>query len=79
MLSTPRYGRKIRKRYRNAQKMSKTLYECPKCSKVKLRRRSYALFVCKSCSAVVAGGAYKASTEAGSTARRMIAALKEGQ
>ena len=80
MLNTPRYGRKNRKRYKEVLKDQKKLYECPKCRRKTLKRRSFALFVCKSkaCSAVVAGGAYRATTEAGETAKRMVLAYQQG-
>jgi large subunit ribosomal protein L37Ae len=75
MLNTPKYGRKIRKLYKEAQKTTKQLYTCPKCEKNKLKRVSYAIFRCKSCNAVVAGGAYKPTTEAGETAKRIISEI----
>ncbi|RME80248.1 MAG: 50S ribosomal protein L37ae [Methanobacteriota archaeon] len=79
MISTPRYGRKTRKRYGKTEQQTRELYECPTCGKKKLRRRSFAIFVCKSCNSVVAGGAYRANTEAGDTARRAVIAYMQGQ
>ncbi len=72
MLNTPRYGRKVRNAYREMQKKSKALYECPKCGKKKLKRISFAVWQCKSCGATIAGGAYQPNTEAGLNALRII-------
>ncbi len=76
VMRTPRYGRKIRKKYINALKKSKSRHVCPKCGKRSLKRVGFAIFVCKSCGAVVAGGAYEPTTEAGRAALRIINSLK---
>jgi large subunit ribosomal protein L37Ae len=72
MLRTARYGLKIRRNYNEIKKAITALYECPRCEKKKLKRKSFAIFVCKSCKATVAGGAYKPYTEAGETIKRII-------
>ncbi|MEM4295569.1 MAG: hypothetical protein QXS91_02055 [Candidatus Anstonellales archaeon] len=79
MLRTPKYGRKIRKLYKEMQEAAKKLYICPKCEKRKLKRSGFAIFICKSCKTKVAGGAYKPLTEAGETAKRMLAEIKNNK
>ena len=76
MLRTARYGLKIRRAYNEIKKASSKLYECPRCEKKKLKRKSFAIFVCRSCKTIVAGGAYKPYTDAGEIVRRMINELK---
>jgi large subunit ribosomal protein L37Ae len=77
MLRTPKYGRKIRKQYNEILRLKKEKYICPKCEKKKLKRISFALFRCKSCNVIITGGAYKPSTEAGETIKRMLAEIKK--
>ena len=77
MLNTARYGRSIRKKHDKVQKATSGKHVCPKCGKKQLKRVSTAIFICKSCGAVVAGGAYEPTTEIGRTAARMIAVQQE--
>ncbi len=77
MLKTSRYGRKQRKKINNVLKNTRGKHVCPKCGKKSLKRVSFAVFICKSCGAVVAGGAYEPTTDVGRAAARMISALKE--
>jgi large subunit ribosomal protein L37Ae len=65
MLNTSRYGRKVRKNYLDVTKKQKELYNCPVCGKKKVKRASFAVWVCKSCGAKIAGGAYTLTTSGG--------------
>lgn len=76
-MRTARFGRKIRKLYEKAEESRKKRYECPKCGKRSVRRASYALWECRSCGARIAGAAYSLTSEAGETARRVLAEEKE--
>ena len=78
MLNTPRYGLKIRKNYKKIYRMKKALYVCPRCERKKLKREGFALFVCKACGAVVAGGAYSPTTEAGQTFMKTFLTFVKG-
>ncbi len=71
-MRTPRYGARIRKLHDAAIKAKSSRYECPKCGKLKVVRKSYAMWSCKSCEAMFAGGAYSFSTETGNLAKRLI-------
>ncbi|MEM2947913.1 MAG: hypothetical protein QXL47_02605 [Candidatus Anstonellales archaeon] len=62
MLNTSRYGRKVRKNYLDAKKKQSELYECPVCRKKKVKRAGFAVWVCRSCGAKIAGGAYALTT-----------------
>lgn len=62
MLNTSRYGRKVRKNYIDVIKRQRELYECPVCGKKKVKRAGFAVWICKSCGAKIAGGAYTLKT-----------------
>ena len=79
MLDSARYGRKVRKKYNTVKDMTSNKQVCPKCGKKALKRQGFALYVCKSCGAVIAGGAYEVSTDVGKTVNRLIATLNEGE
>ncbi len=77
MLRTVKFGRKVRGLYNNAMAMKRSGFECPKCGKAgKMKRQSFAVWICKSCGAFVAGGAYQLTTEAGETMKRVLSAVK---
>ena len=61
-MRTPRYGFKVRKRYKKVKKLQKAVYKCPRCGRPKLKRVGYALWHCTACGVVMAGGAYKPFT-----------------
>ncbi|HIH22676.1 TPA: 50S ribosomal protein L37ae [Candidatus Micrarchaeota archaeon] len=73
MLNTQKYGAKLRKLVNAALKSKCTRYECPKCRKLKVVRKANALWKCKSCEAVFAGGAYSFATDSGNVVRRTVA------
>ena len=72
-MKSARYGASNRKLVEKAINSKKAKYECPKCNKIKLTRKSYSLWNCKSCDATFAGGAYSFSSETGDIAKRLIA------
>ncbi len=72
-MHTSRYGASIRKMVDKAIKSKNTRYECPKCRKLKLARKSNAVWICKSCDAQFAGAAYSFTSEAGEIAARLSA------
>ena len=71
-LRTQKYGAKIRKLVEAALKSKMSLYPCPKCSKVKVRRTMNAVWKCKSCENVFAGAAYSLTSEAGIISARLV-------
>ncbi len=71
-MRTGRFGASNRKLVDKAARMKKARYECKKCRKLKVRRRSNALWVCSSCGATYAGGAYSMTTEVGDVSNRVI-------
>ena len=72
MLNVNRYGRRIRKLVNEALRNKNKRYECPKCGKIKVKRRGSSKWECSSCGAVIAGGAYTLTTAPGETAKRII-------
>ncbi len=72
MISSNKYGAKIRKLVMAAYKTKKAKYECRKCNKIKVTRVSFSIWECKGCDTRFAGGAYTFNTEIGEVANRMI-------
>jgi large subunit ribosomal protein L37Ae len=70
-MRTPKYGATIRKLVDAAEKSKRTRYECPRCGKKKVARKSNALWKCRSCNAEFAGGAYALKTETGEIMLRL--------
>jgi large subunit ribosomal protein L37Ae len=70
-MQTARFGASIRKLHDKAIAAKRTRYECPACHKFKVRRTGTAVWNCKSCGKVYAGGAYSFKTEAGEIAARL--------
>jgi len=66
-----KYGARIRKIDKKIRSMKKTKYECPKCGKENVVRISHGIWQCKSCGANIAGAAYKLSTTAGETIKKL--------
>lgn len=71
-MQTSRYGASNRKLHGKAIESKKARYDCPRCNKLKLTRRSFAIWSCRSCEATYAGGAYSFRSEAGEIAARLI-------
>lgn len=77
LIRSQKYGAKIRKLVEAALKAKKAKYECPACGKLRVTRRSYAHWQCKSCDSEFAGGAYTFITEAGAISNRLIGEYKK--
>jgi len=71
-MRSEKYGARIRKLHDAAIDAKKSWYECPKCHKKKVKRKSNSLWACRSCGATFAGGAYSFNTEVGDVAIRLI-------
>jgi ribosomal protein L37AE/L43A len=67
-----RYGASIRKLVDKSINSKNSRYECPKCHKLKLGRKSMAIWTCRSCDTTFAGAAYSFTSEAGEIATRLI-------
>ncbi len=72
-----RGGSKHRKAYKKIMAAKNAKYECPACSKSSIRRSSAGVWVCRSCGAKFAGGAYSLTTPAGKLAMRLISDLQK--
>ncbi len=70
-----RYGRTIRKREEKVLVVQRAKHGCPVCGKKNVKRKANALWVCNSCGAKFAGGAYAPETAVGETVRKFL----EGQ
>lgn len=77
-MRSSKFGASNRKLHDKAIKAKLTRYECPKCRKFKLVRKSNAMWECKSCKHSFAGGAYSFESEAGQIAKRLIAEYAKG-
>ena len=54
----PRYGRKLKKKVAEIEKKLKVWHKCPYCSKIKVKRESSGIWVCRSCKSRFTGKAY---------------------
>lgn len=72
-MRSSKFGASNRKLHDKAINAKNARYECPKCRKFKLVRKSNAIWKCKSCEAVFAGGAYSFESESGQIAKRLVA------
>lgn len=61
-LRTPRYGLKIRKRVESILKKSKSIYRCPYCGAVAVRRVRLGIWRCGKCGKEFTGGAWEPLT-----------------
>ncbi len=68
----PRYGRFIRKRVDNIEKISRALHTCPRCDVVAVKRQGTGIWECRKCGFKFAGGAYVPVTPALKIAARSI-------
>lgn len=71
-MRTQKFGTRLRKLAEAADDAKKAKYECPKCGKRKVVRKGYAMWKCKSCDAMFAGGAYSLRTETGEIMLRLV-------
>jgi len=67
-----RYGRFIRKRVDEMEKISRATHKCPRCDQVAVKRRGTGIWECRKCSFKFAGGSYTPETPALQIAMRSI-------
>ncbi|MBL7118495.1 50S ribosomal protein L37ae [Candidatus Bathyarchaeota archaeon] len=72
-----RYGVSVRRRLANIESQSKALYECSRCGRRRVRRKSVGLWSCSKCGYIFAGGAYRPSTKMGEVAARAARGIQE--
>ncbi|MFH1106288.1 MAG: 50S ribosomal protein L37ae [Candidatus Micrarchaeota archaeon] len=70
------YGVKIRKLEGAVLRQQHARYTCPVCAKPAVKRSGYAKWECRSCGAVIAGGAYSLETGVGVAARKALSSAK---
>ena len=58
----PRYGRFVRKRVVEIEKVSKAFHTCPRCDTVSVKRAGTGIWHCRKCDFTFAGGAYQPQT-----------------
>jgi large subunit ribosomal protein L37Ae len=68
----PRYGRFIRKRVNEVEKISRAKHVCPKCDNKTVTRVGTGIWECRKCGYKFAGGAYVPQTPALKVALRTI-------
>jgi large subunit ribosomal protein L37Ae len=68
----PRYGRFIRKRVNEMEKISRAAHPCPRCDQVSVKRQGTGIWECRKCGFKFAGGAYAPETPALRMAQRSI-------
>lgn len=76
----PRYGRFIRKRVNEIEKVSRALHVCPRCDNNRVSRKGTGIWECSKCGFKFAGGAYVPQTPVLKVALRTIerSLAKEG-
>jgi len=65
-----RYGRFVRKRVNDMEKISRALHRCPKCDMVTVSRKGTGIWECRKCGFKFAGGAYQPQTPSMKIAQR---------
>ena len=58
----PRYGRFVRKRVIEIEKVSRAVHRCPQCDMVAVKRVGTGIWLCRKCGYKFAGGAYQPQT-----------------
>jgi large subunit ribosomal protein L37Ae len=53
-----RYGRKLRKKITNVEKVQRSKQKCPYCSRLAVKRLAMGIFTCKKCESTFTGKAY---------------------
>jgi large subunit ribosomal protein L37Ae len=67
-----RYGRFVRKRVCDIEKISRALHRCPKCDMETVARKGTGIWECRKCGYKFAGGAYQPQTPTMKIATRAI-------
>ena len=65
-----RYGRFVRKRVNDMEKISRALHRCPKCDMISVARKGTGIWECRKCGFKFAGGAYQPQTPSMKIAQR---------
>lgn len=68
----PRYGRFIRKRVNEVEKVSRAVHVCPRCDTKGVSRKGTGIWECRKCGFKFAGGAYVPATPTLKVALRTI-------
>jgi large subunit ribosomal protein L37Ae len=68
----PRYGRFIRKRVQQVEKVQKATHTCPRCDHAAVKRVGTGIWECRKCGFKFAGGAYTPQTPSLRVALRTI-------
>ena len=67
-----RYGRFVRKRVNEIEKISRALHRCPKCDMISVARKGTGIWECRKCGFKFAGGTYQPVTPTMKIAQRAI-------
>ncbi|MEN6611255.1 MAG: 50S ribosomal protein L37ae [Methanoregulaceae archaeon] len=67
-----RYGRFVRKRVAEMEKISRAYHLCPKCDTMSVKREGTGIWACRKCGYTFAGGAFQPQTPALKVALRTI-------
>ncbi|MDD4136994.1 MAG: 50S ribosomal protein L37ae [Methanoregula sp.] len=67
-----RYGRFVRKRVCEIEKISRALHRCPKCDMISVARKGTGIWECRKCGYKFAGGTYQPVTPTMKIAQRAI-------
>jgi large subunit ribosomal protein L37Ae len=67
-----RYGRFVRKRVNDIEKISRAFHRCPKCDMESVARKGTGIWECRKCGYKFAGGAYQPTTPTMKIAQRAI-------
>ena len=68
----PKYGRFLRKRVNQIEKVSRARHACPRCDQTAVRREGTGIWTCRKCGFKFAGGVYVPETPAMRIASRSI-------
>ncbi len=68
----PKYGRVLRKRVNQIEKVSRARHACPRCDQTAVRREGTGIWTCRKCGFKFAGGVYVPETPAMRIASRSI-------
>ncbi|MCL5786937.1 MAG: 50S ribosomal protein L37ae [Candidatus Marsarchaeota archaeon] len=76
--SSIRYGVVLRKRKASVQADKSARYACEVCGRTAVKRQGNAIWKCRHCNAVFAGGAYTLKTPSGENAIHILQRIKSG-
>jgi len=73
-----RYGRFIRKRVNEMEKVTNALHRCERCDTFAVQRKGTGIWTCRKCGFTFAGGAYVPQTPVQAVAVRTIERMLKG-